>query len=89
MTLKTACLAALGAFVIAAPAAVQAQDSGSYYQDQRPNSDERPNTAYDERSDAAYHDRRHVEHERRGCHIARRYRYGVFLQRHKRLTIVC
>jgi hypothetical protein len=81
MTLKTACLAALGALFIAAPAAVQAQDQDTYY-------DQHPSYATDEHADAAYH-RRHVEHERRGCHIAKRYRYGVFLQRHKRLTIVC
>ena len=83
MNLRTSLLAALGALSIAAPAAVRAQDSDSRAYDQH------PSYAYDERGDAAYHDRRNVEREHRGCHIARRPRYGVFLQRHNRLTVVC
>jgi hypothetical protein len=82
MKLKTTLLTALGALTIAAPAAVQAQDSDGRYYDQR------PSYAYDEPADTGYY-RRHVEHDRRGCHLARRPRYGVFLQRHNRLTIVC
>ena len=40
-----------------------------------------------------HHHHRHYarEHarERRGCHLAKRPRYGVFGQLHNRLTIVC
>lgn len=82
MNLKTALLAGLGAMFIAAPAAVQAQDD-SYYND---------NGYYSDNADSAYHHHRHVYHradERRGCHLGKRPRYGVFGQLHNRLTIVC
>jgi len=78
MNLKTALLAALGALCIAAPAAVQAQDYDGYYYDT---------------PDNAYHHHRHVYRrsydDRRGCHLGKRPRYGVFGQLHNRLTIVC
>ncbi|HEV7159106.1 MAG TPA: hypothetical protein VGN38_12175 [Caulobacteraceae bacterium] len=43
------------------------------------------------RNDSGYrhHHHRHYVHERRGCHLAKRPRYGVFGQLHNRLTIVC
>jgi hypothetical protein len=76
MNLKTALLAALGALFIAAPVAVQAQDSNSSYY-------------YDEHPDTGYTHHRHYSREGHDCHLGKAPRYGVFGRKRNRLTIVC
>ena len=77
MTLKTTLLAAVGALIVAGPAAVQAQpyDSDSYYYQ----------PYY---SDGYYYQHRDYR-EHRGCYFGKRYEYGVFGRYRPRTTLIC